>query len=82
MHTVTFAQDAHVPVWVTFPQTKVHDAETRLADLPEPQQGTWQLLSAKRASRVRTIKALNRMLTDLAHYAAPPASNEKQFPAK
>lgn len=65
MHTVRFARDARVPVWVTFPQTKIHDAEISSRDLPEPQQGTWDLLCAKRAFRVPTVKALDRMLTDL-----------------
>jgi DNA processing protein len=82
MHTVTFAQDAHVPVWVTFPQTKVHDAETRLDDLPETQQGTWQLLNARKASRVSTIKSLNRMLTNLTRNVAESSSDEEPFTLK
>jgi DNA protecting protein DprA len=65
MHTVRFALDAGVPVWTTFPQTKIRHAEISSTDLPESQQGTWHLLCAKKASRVPTVKALDRMLNAL-----------------
>lgn len=65
MHTVRYAQEAHVSVWVTFPDAKLHEAQTNSADLPEPQQGTWDLLSAKRATRVTGTKTLTRMIGEL-----------------
>lgn len=79
MHTVRFAHDAHVPVWVTFPQTKIHDAEISSRDLPEPQQGTWHLLYAKQASRIPTVKALDRMLTDLTPPVVEPPKVDTLF---
>jgi DNA processing protein len=79
MHTVRFAHDAHIPVWVTFPQTKLGDAETNSRNLPEPQQGTWHLLCAKKAIRVPTVKALGRMLTDLSNSPASPPAPDTLF---
>jgi DNA processing protein len=74
MHTVRFAREAGVPVWVTFPQAKVAQAEAGVADLPGPQQGTWQLLATKTASRVATPKGLARMLSELQSAPPPPTA--------
>jgi len=79
MHTVKFARDARVPVWITFPQTKIHHAEISSGDLPEPQQGTWHLLYAKKAFRVPTVKVLDRMLTDLTLTSVAPPAPETLF---
>lgn len=79
MHTVRFAHEARVPVWVTFPDTKIHDAENSSSDLPEPQQGTWNLLCAKKAFRVATVKALDRMLTDLSTRSVQPPEPDTLF---
>jgi DNA processing protein len=65
MHTVRFAQQAHVNVWVTFPDAKLQDAQTNRAELPEPQQGTWELLIANKAARVSSVKALGKMMREL-----------------
>jgi DNA protecting protein DprA len=67
MHTVRFAQQARVPVWVTFPNTKLQNADVNRNDLPEPQHGTWELLRAKTAALVTTAKALDEMMRDLAN---------------
>ena len=72
MHTVRFACEANIPVWVTFPHARVADAEVSAADLPESQQGTWQLLATQKASRVATAKGLSRMLNDLASLPTAP----------
>ena len=66
MHTVRFAEQAHVHVWATFPNAKMKDAEGRRQDLPEPQQGTWTLLHSHKASHVATPRALDRMIHGLA----------------
>jgi DNA processing protein len=79
MHTVAFAQGAGVPVWVTFPQEKIRDANISSMDLPEPQQGTWSLLSTKKASRVPTVKALDRMLAHLSTPEATPTEPDTLF---
>ena len=44
MHTVRFARALEVPLCVTFPPDVDPAAVTRVGDLAEPQQGTWQLL--------------------------------------
>lgn len=62
MHTVRFARKARVPVWVTFPSAKIQTADRER--LPEPQQGTWELLRAHTAARVATVKSLSRMMRD------------------
>jgi len=80
MHTVKFAHDARVPVWTTFPQTKIRHAEISSGELPEPQQGTWQLLRAKQALRVPTVKVLDRMLTDLTLLLVAPPEPKTLFP--
>jgi len=69
MHTVRFAHEAHVSVWVTFPDSRIREAEISRIELPKPQQGTWELLLAKRAERVTSAKALARMMSHL-----PPAA--------
>jgi DNA protecting protein DprA len=79
MHTVKFARDARVPVWVTFPQTKIREAEANSRDLPEAQQGTWHLLCTKRASRVPTVKALDRMLTSFTFAPDVPPKHDTLF---
>jgi DNA processing protein len=65
MHTVRFAQQAHISVWATFPDSKIRDAEVDQNALPESQKGTWELLRAKTATRVKTVKALSQMIQDL-----------------
>ena len=72
MHTVRFAQQARVSVWVTFPDSKLNEAAVNSAELLEPQQGTWELLSGKRATRVTTLKALSRMMRELLERPAKP----------
>ena len=42
MHTVRFAQQAGVPVWVTFPRV---DGVPDHGELPESRRGTWELLA-------------------------------------
>lgn len=79
MHTVKFAHEARVPVWTTFPQTKIQNAEISSGDLPEPQQGTWHLLCTRRAHRVPTVKVLDRMLTNLSVLPAAPLERESLF---
>jgi DNA processing protein len=64
MHTVRFAHEAGVPVWVTFPHEEMEIAETQATTLPEPHQGTWALLRTKNAVRVESAKALRRMLVE------------------
>jgi DNA processing protein len=71
MHTVRFAQQARVPVWVTFPNTKLNTTNAR--DLPESQQGTWELLRANTATRVPSVKALDKMIRKIAN--AQPVPN-------
>ncbi len=68
IHTVRFAQQARVPVWVTFPTSKMQ-AMNR-TDLPEPQQGTWELLRAMAATRVSSVKSLDKMVRNLANVQA------------
>jgi DNA processing protein len=65
MHTVRFARQAGVPVWATFPDTKMRAGEARRHELPKAQQGTWELLRTKRAARVATVKTLEQMTRDL-----------------
>jgi DNA protecting protein DprA len=79
MHTVRFARDAGLPVWTTFPQTKIRVAEVNSGDLPEPQQGTWHLLSTGKAYRVPTVKVLGHMLTNLTMPPAVPFQRETLF---
>lgn len=64
MHTVRFAQEAGVPVWVTVPNAESDLAETQANLLPESHQGTWGLLRSRAALRVPTAKALGRMLSE------------------
>jgi DNA processing protein len=64
MHTVRFAHEAGVPVWVTFPHEELEIAETSATTLPEPHQGTWTLLRTKNAVRVASARALRRMLAE------------------
>jgi DNA processing protein len=63
MHTARFARRAGVPVWVTLPNrtTKVR----RLRDLPEAQQGTWELLRTRAAIRVAGETAFENLVRDL-----------------
>jgi DNA processing protein len=68
MHTVRFAREARVPVWVTFPSAKIQTADRER--LPEPQQGTWELLRANTAARVATVRSLDRMMRDLTRTTA------------
>ena len=70
MHTVRFAQQARVPVWVTFPTSKMQ-AMNR-SDLPESQQGTWELLRAMAATRVSSVKSLDKMVRNLANVQTLP----------
>ena len=70
MHTVRFARQVAVPVWVTFPNAKVGTA--RHDDLPESQQGTWELIRNRTATRVATVKALDKMIRDLARLEHRP----------
>ena len=70
MHTVRFAQQAGVPVWATFPEAMI--GTTDLRDLPEPQQGIWELLRARGATRVTTAKTLDKMISDLPEPRAEP----------
>jgi len=70
MHTVRFAQQARVPVWVTFPNTKLNTTNAR--DLPEPQQGTWELLRANTATRVPSVKTLDKMVREIANAQPVP----------
>ena len=65
MHTVRFAQQARVPVWVTFPESKMHTMNR--TNLPEPQQGTWELLDTMAAIRVSSVKSLDKMVRGLAN---------------
>ena len=65
MHTVRFAQQARVPVWVTFPESKMHTMNR--TNLPEPQQGTWKLLDTMAAIRVSSVKSLDKMVRGLAN---------------
>lgn len=64
MHTVRFAREAGIPVWVTFPQEETEVAERQATALPESHQGTWALLRTKNALRVANAKALRRMLAE------------------
>ena len=70
MHTVRFAREARVPVWVTFPQTKMKTANG--SDLPESQRGTWELLRKQAAIRVAGVKALDKMVRNLANTPTLP----------
>jgi DNA processing protein len=64
MHTVRFAREAGIPVWVTFPQEEMDVAETRAMELPEPHQGTWALLRTKSAERIANAKALRQKMVE------------------
>jgi DNA processing protein len=70
MHTVQFARQARVPVWVTFPNTRLNTTNAR--DLPEPQQGTWELLRVNTATRVRSVKALDKMVREITNSQPVP----------
>ena len=70
MHTVRFAQQAGVPVWVTFPSV---DSVSNHGELPESQRGTWELLRSKKATRVTTGGALRQMVRDLADVQPTPS---------
>jgi DNA processing protein len=72
MHTVRFAEQAKVAVWVTFPDAKLRLAGTASADLPEPQQGTWDLLTNHRAKRVTSAKWLTKLMDELTTGSAVP----------
>lgn len=75
MHTVRSAQQARVPVWVTFPHDKIN-----APDLPEPQQGTWELLRLKNAALVPSAKTLAKMVYDLNDRPAPqPTTTDPLF---
>ena len=67
MHTVRFAQQAGVPVWVTFPRV---DGVPDHGELPESRRGTWELLRSGQATHVATGGALRRMVRALP--GAPP----------
>ena len=71
MHTVRFAREARVPVWVTFPHAKMETANGSI-DLPESQRGTWELLRTKAATRVAGVKSLDKMVRDLASTPSLP----------
>lgn len=62
MNTVRFARQAGVPVWVTFPST---DGTPSYGELPESQQGTWELLRSRKATRVATSAALRQRVQAL-----------------
>lgn len=62
MHTVRFAQQAGVPVWVTIPRD---DGVPTYDELPESQRGTWELLRAGKATRVKTSGTLRKMVRAL-----------------
>ena len=62
MHTVRFARQAGVPVWVTLPN---RDGTHSYGDLPESQQGTWELLRSRKATRVATSGALRQLVQAL-----------------
>jgi DNA protecting protein DprA len=64
MHTVRFAREARIPVWVTCPQAKMETASDN--DLPESQQGTWELLRTNMVTRVAGVKTLDQMVRNLA----------------
>jgi DNA processing protein len=76
MHTVRFAREARVPVWVTFPNAKIQTADRK--NLPEPQQGTWELLRANTGARVATVKGLGKMMRDLTN--VPGRASGTLFP--
>ena len=71
MHTVRFAQQAGVPVWVTVPRTC--DGMRNARDVPESQQGTWELLRSRRATRVKAAAALRQMVHALGKGDATPS---------
>jgi DNA processing protein len=62
MHTVRFARQAKVPVWVTLPAAARHSDRGRL---PPVQRGPWQLLSQGNAIRVPSARALDGMIRAL-----------------
>ena len=79
MHTVRFANEAQVPVWVTFPHANIAQAQMDPRELSEPHQGTWALLSERRASRVSGLKTLDWMLREISSTPAPPLSSDTLF---
>ena len=62
MHTVRFARQAGVPVWVTFPRV---DGVPDHGELPESRRGTWELLRSRQATHVATGGALRQMVRAL-----------------
>ena len=69
MHTVRFAREAGVPVWVTLPGG---DGTPSYDELPESQQGTWELLRSRKATRVTDSGKLRQMVQALPS-VQPPA---------
>lgn len=65
MHTVKFARQAKIPVWVTVPEAALNSNAFDLPDIPESQQGTWELFRTQAAARVSTPAALNAMILAL-----------------
>lgn len=78
MHTVRFAREAGIPVWVTVPNEESEMAEKRAEELPEAHQGTWGLLRAHAAVRVATAKALGRMVAEAVEARRAPAGALQQ----
>jgi DNA processing protein len=65
MHTVRFAEQVGVPVWVTFPEAEVQSSDR--SQLAAPQQGPWELLRTKAATLVPTLGMLETMVHGLLH---------------
>ena len=79
MHTVRFAEQVRVPVWVTFPSAKFRTSHAKRSDLPEAQRGTWELLHRKAGARVATVKDLERMMRDMVRAAPSPPVTDGLF---
>lgn len=76
MHTVKFAREVGVPVVATHPEGLELAPGAALATLPEPQQGTWTLLS-EGAHRVSTDE-VGAFVRELGHgNRAAPATSAK-----
>ena len=73
MHTVRAAQKVNIPVWVTFPNESASQGASQTDDLPEPQQGTWDLLHSQEAAHISTPGVLASKLAALAALSDTPA---------
>lgn len=62
MHTVRFARQAHVPVWVTLPAAALDSGRQ---SLPTVQQGAWDLLHRQNAIRIPSATVLETMIRTL-----------------